>query len=107
MIWELRHEFKVSLLLDVAKLARSTYYYYTKRRQEPDKYSEIKEQITNIFHENRGRYGYRRITMEMKNRGYRINHKTVQRLMKELKAGDDCAESVSEEEAMRILEVEP
>ena len=85
MIWELRHEFKVSLLLDVAKLARSTYYYYTKRRQEPDKYSEIKKQITNIFHENRGRYGYRRITMEMKNRGYRINHKTVQRLMKELK----------------------
>ena len=85
MIWELRHEYKVSLLLDVAKLARSTYYYYTKRRQEQDKYSEIKEQITNIFHENRGRYGYRRITMEMKNRGYCINHKTVQRLMKELK----------------------
>jgi len=85
VIWELRHEFKVSLLLDVAKLARSTYYYYAKRRQAPDKYSEIKEQITNIFHENRGRYGYRRITMEMKNRGYCINHKTVQRLMKELK----------------------
>ena len=85
MIWELRHEFKLSLLLEVAKLARSTYYYYAKRRQEPDKYSEAKEQITNIFHENRGRYGYRRITMEMKNRGYKINHKTVQRLMKELK----------------------
>lgn len=85
MIREPRHEFKVSLLLDVAKLARATYYYHTKRRQESDKYSEIKEQITNIFHEDRGRYGYRRITMEMKNRGYWINHKTVQRLMKELK----------------------
>ena len=85
MIWELRHEFTITLLLDVAKLARATYYYYTKRRLAPDKYSEIKEQITNIFHENRGRYGYRRITMEMKNRGYCINHKTVQRLMKELK----------------------
>ena len=85
MIWELRHEYKVSLLLDVAGLARATYYYYTKRRQVPDKYSEIKEQITNIFHKNRGRYGYRRITLEMKNRGYCINHKTVQRLMKDLK----------------------
>ena len=31
-----------------------------------------------------GRYGYRRITMEMCNRGYIINHKTVQRLMKQL-----------------------
>ena len=49
MIWELRHEYKVSLLLDVANLARATYYYHTKRRQMPDKYSEIKEQITNIF----------------------------------------------------------
>ena len=81
MIWELRHEYKVSLLLEVAELARATYYYYIKRRQMPDKYSEIKEQITNIFHENRGRYGYRRITLEMKHRGYCINHKTVQRLI--------------------------
>lgn len=31
-----------------------------------------------------GRYGYRRITMEMRNRGYIINHKTVSRLMKQL-----------------------
>ena len=31
-----------------------------------------------------GRYGYRRITMELRNRGYIINHKTVQRLMKQL-----------------------
>ena len=85
MIWELRHEYKVSLLLEVIGLARATYYYYTKRRQMPDKYSEIKKQITNIFHENRGRYGYRRITLEMRNRGYCINHKVVQRLMKDLK----------------------
>lgn len=34
-----------------------------------------------IHNENQGRYGYRRITMELHNRGYRINHKTVQRLM--------------------------
>lgn len=37
-----------------------------------------------IYHENQGRYGYRRITLELRNRGYCINHKTVQRLMKEL-----------------------
>ena len=49
-----------------------------------DKYSEIKEQITTIYRENRGRLGYRRITLELRNRGYSINHKTVQRLMKSL-----------------------
>lgn len=49
MIWELRHAFTIKLLLEVSGLARSTYYYYIKHRNDEDKYSEIKEQITNIF----------------------------------------------------------
>ena len=40
--------------------------------------------IKQIFHINKGRYGYRRITLELRNKGYKLNHKTVQRLMKEL-----------------------
>lgn len=84
MIWELRHKHKISLLLEISGLARSTYYYYAKWKAEPDKYSELKRQITNIYQENRGRYGYRRITLELRNRGHIINHKTVQRLMKAL-----------------------
>ena len=52
--------------------------------QRPDKYCVEKEEITAIYHENQGRYGYRRITLEMRNRGYIINHKTVSRLMKVL-----------------------
>lgn len=83
VIRELRRKHKVSLLIEVSGLARSTYYYYAKRRTEPDKYSEVKEQITNIYHGNRGRYGYRRITQELRNRRHVINHKTVQRLMKD------------------------
>ena len=84
MIWELRHKHKISLLIEVSGLPRSTYYYYAKGRISLDKYSEIKEQITSIYAENKGRYGYRRITSELHNRGYVINHKTVQRLMKQL-----------------------
>ena len=84
MIWELRHEYKLELLLQAAQLPHATYYYHVKRMKSENKYAEVEEQITNIFHENRGRYGYRRITMELHNRGYCINHKTVQRLMKKL-----------------------
>ena len=84
MIWELRHEHKISLLLEISGLPRSTYYYYAKRRKAVDKYSEIKEQITTIYHENKGRFGYRRITLVLHNKGFCINHKTVERLMKEL-----------------------
>jgi putative transposase len=83
VISELRHKHKISLLLEVSGLARSTYYYY-RNRLEPAKHSETKEQITNIYQENSGRYGYRRITLELHNRGYIVNHKTVQRLMKVL-----------------------
>lgn len=41
-------------------------------------------EITAIYHENKGRYGYRRITIELDRRGIHLNHKTVRRLMKEL-----------------------
>ena len=63
-------------------MPRSTYYYYIKQMKRPDKYADIKNEIRMIYHENQGRYGYRRITMELRNRGYQLNHKTVQRLMK-------------------------
>ena len=49
--------------------------------KKQDKYAVIKAEIESIYHENQGRYGYRRITMELHNRSYQINHKTVQRLM--------------------------
>ena len=84
MIQELRPEFGLAILLEVSGMARATFYYHIKRLQKVDKYAEIKEQITQIFHDNRGRYGYRRITQELKNRGFRINYKTVARLMKAL-----------------------
>jgi putative transposase len=84
VIWELRHKHKIWLLIEVSGLARSTYYYYARRRTESDKYRAVKQQITDIYHQNRGRYGYRRITLELRNRGQVINHKTIQRLMKDL-----------------------
>jgi putative transposase len=75
---------KLSLLLEASGLPRSTYYYYAKHSVKPEKYREIKEQITEIYKENKGRYGYRRITDELHNRGKVVNHKTVQRLMREM-----------------------
>ena len=71
-------------MIKIAKLARSTYYYCVKRRSKPDKYSKLKTRITDIYHKHKGRYGYRRITLELHNTGVKINHKTVQKLMKVL-----------------------
>lgn len=71
-------------LLNLAKIPRSTYYYYLSKMDKEDKYEQVKKEITLIYHENKGRYGYRRITLELHNRGFKVNHKTVLRLMKEL-----------------------
>ena len=65
-------------------MARSVFYYHLKRLRAADKYVNEKDNIKAIFHEHKGRYGYRRITAEMRNRGFIINHKTVQRLMQSM-----------------------
>ena len=79
---ELRHKFDLNLLLNQTNMARSSFYYYQKHTKLPDKYKDIKELIKSIYHKNKGRYGYRRITDELQNKGIIINHKTVLRLMK-------------------------
>ena len=65
-------------------MARSTFYYHLKNNKEKDKYKEVKKMIYTIFHKHKGRYGYRRITLELRNEGCLINHKTVKKLMDEL-----------------------
>ncbi|MFT6191770.1 MAG: transposase InsO family protein [Polaribacter sp.] len=65
-------------------MARSSYYYHHKKSLLSDKYKEIKELINRIYHYHKGRYGYRRITIEINKRGLLINHKTVLKLMREL-----------------------
>ncbi|WP_302172057.1 IS3 family transposase, partial [uncultured Streptococcus sp.] len=46
-----------------------------------DKNQTIKAEIQSIFTEHKGNYGYRRIHLELRNRGFLVNHKRVQRLM--------------------------
>lgn len=70
--------------MKIAGIARSTYYYWVKQMGREDKYREVKEVIRQIFEEHQGRYGYRRITLELRNRGYICNHKTVLRLMNKM-----------------------
>ena len=81
---ELRHKYDLDLLLDRISMARSSFYYHQKRTQIKDKYQEIKELIKTIYDKHKGRFGYRRITLILKQKGIVINHKTVLRLMKML-----------------------
>lgn len=84
MILELRRKHKVSLLIEIAGLPRSSYYYHAKNVEKGDKYASVKEAILSIWKEHRGRMGYRRITVTLRNQGIHINHKTVLKLMRQL-----------------------
>ena len=77
-------EFSLDILLKAIKLARSTYYYHLKQLDKPDKDQELKAEIQSIFIEHKGNYGYRQVHLELRNRGYLVNQKRVQRLMKVL-----------------------
>ena len=63
-------------------MKRATYYYCVKER--PDKYASLRAEITRVFEENKGRYGYRRVCLQLRGNGLTINHKTVARLMAEM-----------------------
>ncbi len=80
---ELRQWFPLKDLLAVSGMARSTFYYYLKQKGK-DKYQEEKTAIKKIFDDNKGRYGYRRILAVMRSENFKINHKTVLKLMKML-----------------------
>ena len=73
--------FRLDLLLATAKMPRSTYYYQVKQLDKLDKNKAIKTEIQAIYDEHKGNYGYRRIYLELRNRGFVVNHKKVQRLM--------------------------
>ncbi|MBS7070430.1 MAG: IS3 family transposase [Streptococcus parasanguinis] len=81
IVQELITEFSLDILLKAIKLARSTYYYHLKQLDKPDKDQGLKAEIKSIFTEHKGNYGYRRIHLELRNRGFLVNHKRVQRLM--------------------------
>lgn len=78
---ELRQWFSLPALLRFAGLARSSFYYQQKALQAHDKHVELRARIREIFTHHRGRYGYRRITAELRRQGLCVNHKTVQKLM--------------------------
>ena len=76
--------FRLDLLLETDGLARSTYCYQVKRLGGLDKDKELKAEIQSIYCEHKGNYGYRRMTLELRNCSFIVNHKKVQRLMKVL-----------------------
>ncbi len=84
MVDELKATFNLQHLLKATGLPKSVYYYHRKTLKAPCPDAALKAQILEIYHQHKGRYGYRRITLTLRLSGVIVNHKRVQRLMSEL-----------------------
>lgn len=71
-------------MLKFFEISKSTYFYNINNYENPDVDLELKNLIKEIFNKHKSRYGYRRITLELRNKGLVINHKRVKRLMSQL-----------------------
>ena len=84
VVYELQHKYSLVVLLDISGLKRSTYYYTLNKLDKDTKNDDIMNTIIDIYYTHKARYGYRRITLELINRGYIVNHKKVKRLMSKM-----------------------
>jgi len=80
----LKADFPLPVLLQVAGLARSTFFYHQARLQVPDPLEALKAALTDIFTANHGRYGHRRIHTKLRKQGWTVAKKTVLKLMRSL-----------------------
>ena len=78
---ELRLIYPLKILLKVSEVKKTTFYYTLSKVDKDDKNKSIIDKIKEIFFYHKERYGYRRITLELRNQGYLVNHKKVYRLM--------------------------
>nr|WP_307416331.1 IS3 family transposase [Lederbergia wuyishanensis] len=80
-----KENFSISLLCEIARIARSAYYKWLKRTpSENEKWNqEILVEIKRLNEKVDGIYGYRRITLNLNRTLSRpVNHKRVYRLMR-------------------------
>jgi transposase InsO family protein len=67
----------------LAEVSRAGYYRRFKEQAPEEEAMEVRAAVQKIALEHRRRYGYRRVTAELRRRGMAVNHKRVARLMQE------------------------
>jgi len=65
----------------VAAVSRASFYRWLEPRMPVEEEMEVRAAIQAVVLEHRRRYGYRRVTRELRRRGLLVNHKRVARLM--------------------------
>ena len=84
MIVALKSSHDLEDLLQISKVARSTFYYHAGKLDTPDKHTELKIVIQKLFENSQRRYGHRRIWLKLRALGWQVTKKLVHKLMNRL-----------------------
>jgi len=79
----LQGDLSVERMCELAPVSRAGFYRWLQEPQPVEEEMEIRSLIQQIVIEHRRRYGYRRISAELRRRGMVVNHKRVARIMRE------------------------
>jgi transposase InsO family protein/transposase-like protein len=83
LIDALRNEYPLNTLLIAMEMAKSSYFYHRRAAALPDRHAKRRVRIREVFDENEGRYGYRRIHARLVRDEDKVSEKVVRRIMKE------------------------
>ena len=67
----------------LAQVSRAGFYRSLAKKSAAEESLEVRSAIQKIAIEHRRRYGYRRITAELRRQGMQVNRKRVARMMRE------------------------
>jgi putative transposase len=79
----LQGSLSIERMCQLAGVSRAGFYRSLQERAPVEEDMEARSVIQQIAVEHRRRYGYRRISAELRRRGMRVNHKRVLRIMRE------------------------
>jgi putative transposase len=78
LVRDLANEYPVQLLCELVDMAPSSYYYVPNGRDDLSLLVQIEEVLLRF-----PRYGYRRVTAQLRRGGHKVNRKRIQRVMRE------------------------
>jgi transposase InsO family protein len=83
LIGALKPLYRLSELLEQLEMPRSSYFYHQVRLRLPEKYTALRQTITEVFDANDKRDGYRRVHLMLRREGVQVSEKVVRRIMTE------------------------
>jgi transposase InsO family protein len=79
----LQGSLSIERMCELGRVSRAGFYRSLREQGPVEEEMEVRSAIQQIALGHRRRYGYRRISMELRRRGMQVNHKRVLRMMRE------------------------